>query len=108
MKEICGAEHIYAEIASLMEELYEHKRLAKGNTARLRKALNEYWMIECDHDCRTPFCKFKKPIDWIEYMGYTSLADLLKKFEYESRIKPIKQGASGDPLSARRSGHYNP
>ena len=91
-----------------MGELYEHKRLAKGNTARLRKALDEYWLIECDFDCRMPYCQFKRPNDWIEYMGYTSLSDLLNKFEYKPRIKPIKQGGSGDPLRARRPGHYNP
>ena len=108
MKGICGAEHLHAEVASLMEDLYEHERLSKADTARLKKALDEYWMIECDHECRMPFCKFQRPVDWIEYKGYTSLADLLNNFEYELQIKPIEQGAAGDPLRTSRPGHYNP
>lgn len=111
MRKTCGAENIYAEIESLMRELYENRRLAKGNTARLREALDQYWDTECEFDCCMPYCKFKRPSDWIEYMGYTSLYDLLDQFEYRPRISPIKQRHSVDPLNAtwaRRRGHYNP
>ncbi|MCA8495753.1 hypothetical protein, partial [Burkholderia arboris] len=111
MAAICSADGIYGEIASLMKELYDQGQLSEESSTRLVAALDKYWDIECDSECSMPYCKFQKPSDWIEYMGYTSLADLICRYDYESGIQPIKQRRSIDPLKAswaRRPGHYSP
>lgn len=110
MTAACNAKHIYGPIALLMKELFDSNCLSQSNADRLKAALNEYDRITCS-ECSKPYCPFLKTDDWIEFMGYTSLADVIYYYEDEGCIGPIKPRKGIDPLKAkwaRRPGSYNP
>lgn len=110
MTATCSAEYIYGPIALLMKDLFYNDALSDTKAEELKVALDAYWEITCN-ECDKPHCQFLRATDWIEYLGYTSLADLVYHYEYEKGIGPIKRRKQIDPLKAtwaRRPGSYNP
>lgn len=111
----CDAEKLYPKIEELIKKLCDNERLTKREDETLRASLDEYWQIECPFEgkfCLPNQCPFATPQNWIEYEGYTSLADLLWYFEYEEiENLEVKEKRFIDPMDAhwaRRCGHYNP
>lgn len=113
MAESCKAKPECSTIRALMEELFRNDTLPEGKQAELKAALDGYWEIECPENvCMViPYCPCAVASDWIEYLGYTSLGDLVDHYEYDEGIQPIKTRSSLDSLDApwaRRPGHYSP
>lgn len=110
MTATCSVEHVYGRIALLMKDLFDNDGLPDTKAGELRAALDEYWETTCN-GCGKPYCRFLKVTDWIEYLGYTSLADLIERYDYENGIGQIKPRKGVEPLKAtwaRRPGSYNP
>jgi hypothetical protein len=110
----CDALTLFVDIESLIKKLSD-KQLSIEDDKLLRGLLDKYWSIDCPSDasdCLPSKCPFADREDWIEYYGYTSLADLLNYFEYEDMEILQLKGRSGiDTMNAhwaRRSGHFNP
>jgi hypothetical protein len=110
----CDAERIFQPLHDLLKKLSDSELTAKNDKNELVNLLNEYWDIECPEDnaCTANTCSFAKPIDWVEYHGYTCLADLIYRYNYEDDgVMELKDRKAIDPLDApwaRRNGHYNP
>lgn len=111
----CEAEKLFPNIEKLMKKLSDGKRLGKNDDKKLRELLGKYWDIECPFEgqcCLPNRCSYANPETWIEYHGYTSMADMLWYFKYEEMDElKLKDKKSIDALDAhwgRRRGHYNP
>ena len=111
----CEAEKLFPHIRELMKKLSDGKRLGKSDDRKLRELLDKYWDIDCPFDgrcCLPNKCSYANPETWIEYHGYTSMADLLSYFEYEDvdelDLEDKKSIDTLDACWARRPGHYNP
>jgi len=110
----CDSEGLFQPIYDFMKKLSDGELESEKDKKGLIKLLNQYWDIECpeNNKCAPGTCSFAKPIDWIEYHGYTCLRDLIAHYEYETDgITKLKNHSSINPLDApwaRRNGHYNP
>jgi len=110
----CDAETMFQLIHDLLKKLSDNELKSKKDKSALVKLLNEYWDIECpeDNNCMANTCSFAKPIDWVEYHGYTCLRNLIGRYDYEEHgVTKLKNRTTIDPLDApwaRRDGHYNP
>ena len=108
----CEAERYFPSIERLIKELSDGTVLRDDDDSTLRQLLNKYWKVECPFECLPNRCSYANPKTWIEYHGYTSMADLLANFEYEGKdVLELKDRNSIDTLDAhwgRRPGHYNP
>ena len=108
----CKAENYFPNIERLIRQLSDGKALGEDDDNMLRRLLREYWNAECPFECVPNRCLYANPITWIEYHGYTCMADLLSNFEYdEIDTLDLKDRNPMDTLNAhwaRRPGHYNP
>lgn len=107
----CSATGIYPLISALMRELFYDNSLSPQKQTELIEALDSYCDIECDVTCEMPQCPYARPSDWVSFVGYTSLSDLLDHYDHENGIVPIKRRGGIDPLKAswaRRPGHFSP
>lgn len=109
----CDAEILFPEIEKLVKKLSDGNTLGENEDKSLRKFLDEYWNnIECPFECRPNKCLYANPQTWIEYHGYTSMAELLWYFEYEGidtlKLRDKKSIDALDANWARRPGNYNP
>ena len=106
----CEAERYFPSLEKLIKKLSDGEILQEDDDSTLRKLLDNYWKVECPFDCLPNRCSYAYPNSWIEYHGYTSMADLLWHFEYEGiQILELKDRNSIDALDApRRPGNYNP
>jgi hypothetical protein len=104
----CSASSIYPIISDLMRQLFHNSSLTDPQKLNLTEALDKYFDIECDVVCAMPQCPYTRPSDWVSFLGYTSLSDLLDHYDYEEGIAPIKVRGGIDTLRAtwaRRPGH---
>jgi len=110
----CNAEVIFTDLHDLFKKISDEKLKSIKDKEKLIKLLDQYWEIECPEDNQwTPrTCLYAKPINWIEFHGYTCMADLIKRYDYEENgIIDLKNHKTIDPLKAHwacRNGHYNP
>lgn len=107
----CSAADIHPNIHELMSRLFYKGKLTESDISDLTSALDSYYDIECYIECKLPFCPYVKPCDWAEFLGYTSLSDVLDYYDHESGVGPVKKKDSIDTLDAnwiRRPGHYSP
>ena len=108
----CEAERYFSSLEKLIKKLSDKTTLQDDDDRKLRNLLDNYWNVECPFDCVPNRCSYADPKTWIEYHGYTCMADLLLHFEYEELgVLELKDKKSIDALAAhwgRRPGHYNP
>lgn len=108
----CHVTGIHQTISDLLRDLTYNGLLPEAQQQVLIAALNEWSDVECPvESCEAAVCPYSKTADWIGYLGYTSLANLLEHYDHTNGIVPIKERCSVDPLDAtwaRRPGHYNP
>lgn len=108
----CATNNFYDEICALIKKLSDRSSLTKDENQRLVELLDEWDDTECpETGCHANFCPFAKPIDWVEFHGYTCLFALIEQLDRSKKITDIPQSSGIDPLKAHwalRRGHYNP
>jgi len=102
----------FEEIHNLLLLKSDQKHLSKTQETRLAKLIDWWNNFECPEGrCTATECPYAKPIDWVEFHGYTDLHDLISHLDATKAITEIPSRKTIDPLKApwaRRPGHFSP
>jgi hypothetical protein len=108
----CETYEFFDEISALLKQLSDGMPLSSDQSKKLKKLLDRWDSIICPNEgCTQAKCPYAKPIDWVEYHGFTCLFDLIEHLDQRKKIDRIPERGGIDPLVApwaRRNGHYNP
>jgi hypothetical protein len=109
----CPAENIFEKMECHLKDLSNGVTLSKADDRALRNLLDEYWGVVCPTDqppCNRDICNIARKLEWAEYHGYKTPAELLESFEYRNvkvlRLKDLPPHSIH--WSLRKKGHFNP
>jgi len=112
MPKLCPVGHIADEMNALLRLLSERTELDADQDKRLRELIVEWDSILCEQGCDAKFCSFLRPYDWVTYLGYRHLYEVIgplpRDDETALAVKPRKSFDALRASWAKRDGHYNP
>ena len=108
----CETAEFFDLISDLLRSIAYSGPLDVSGSNQLKHLLDRWDSIECPAGgCHAGNCSYAKPIDWVEFRGYTCLFDLIQDLDQSSPIErlPVKPGFEILRAEwAKRPGHYNP
>ena len=112
MPKLCPVGHIAGEMNALLRQLSERTELDTDQDKRLNELIVEWDSVLCEQDCDAKFCSFMRPYDWVTYLGYQNLYEIIDRLPRDGEtaliIKPRKSFDVFRASWAKRDGHYNP
>lgn len=73
----CDVQHITSAILPLVRRLHDRSSLSQGERRKLGRNIAAYEFSLCDAPCRTGICSLRTRVDFLSYLGYVDLKDLL-------------------------------
>jgi hypothetical protein len=73
----CDVQHITPAILPLVRLLHDRSSLSQAERGKLARNIAAYEFSLCDAPCRKGVCSLRTRIDFLSYLGYVDLKDLL-------------------------------
>lgn len=83
----CETHEFFDEISALLKQLSGGITLSSDQSKKLKKLLDRWDSIICPSEgCTQAKCRYAKPIDWVEYHGFTCLFNLIEHLDQRKKL----------------------